>query len=263
MNKINIYMNRFNKYMEYLITKIKVFVKEKRFYNRDYCLKYILERHQSNVLIVIFSGCTRIGLKARYNYNRTLKNIKANKLFILDDFGYDQRGAYYLGHNMDFKIQEVVKELIYKIQKDLNTDKTLYIGSSKGGYASLYFGMQEENSIIIAGAPQYFLGNYLHQPDYEETCLKYIIGKDVTDDKILLLNNLLSNMISKNAANNNSVYLHFSDSEPTYEKQIKDLISCLKKNNVTYYTDVGKYTNHGDVSLHFPQYLIRTIKELI
>lgn len=87
----------FNKYIEYLSTKIKVYFKENK-YNKEGCnIKYILEKEKSDILIVIMSSCTRPGIKARYNYNRTLKNIKVNKLFILDDFGNDSRGSYYLG----------------------------------------------------------------------------------------------------------------------------------------------------------------------
>ena len=63
------------------------------------------------------SSCTRQGVKAWYNYNRTLKNIKANKLFILDDFGTDSRGIYYLGKDGKFEIEQIVIELISKIKE--------------------------------------------------------------------------------------------------------------------------------------------------
>ena len=256
-------INKLNKYIEYATTKIKLLTKERRYFSQGYRVKYMLEQNDSDVLVIVFSGCTRVGIKARYNYNRSLQKIKVNKLFILDDFGYDNRGAYYLGHNMDFKIQEVVKELIGKVQRDLNIKKSIYVGSSKGGYAALFFGLQEKESIVISGAPQYTLGNYLTNPEYKEPCLKYIVGNEITDEKINYLNDLLLNKIIECKDNNNQLNLHFSDKEHTYVLHIERLLSDLNSNNYKYNLDVSSYTNHNDVSLFFPKYLVKTINDLI
>ncbi len=114
----------------------------------------IYKYKKSNKLIVIFSSCTRPGIKARYNYMNTLKYTKANQLFILDDYGEDQRGVYYLGLNQDFKIQKATKSLIdYIVDKD-NISEIDFVGSSKGGYAALLFGLDYPNARIITGAPQ-------------------------------------------------------------------------------------------------------------
>lgn len=48
---------------------------------------------ESQDLVVIFSACTSVGILARYNYVRTLKNFQCNKLFILDDISEDKRGG--------------------------------------------------------------------------------------------------------------------------------------------------------------------------
>jgi hypothetical protein len=255
--------NKVNKYFEYFQTKLKVLIKEKKYFNDGYHLKYILEQYDNDILLIVFSGCTREGVTARYNYNRTLNSIKANKLFILDDFGYDKRGAYYLGHNMDFKIQEVVKKLISKIQSDLNIKNSIYIGTSKGGYAALNFGLLQKESIIIAGAPQYFLGNYLNSGSYIENCLQYIVGKNVTKENLDLLNNILLNKVIQCSKNDNEIYLHFSNKEHTYENHVKYLISDLESNNYSFHLDVADYPNHSDVSLYFPKYLLKTLSDIM
>ena len=59
--------------------------------------------------IIVFSSCTRKGIRARYNYVRTLKEVPCNKLFLLDDFASDHRGSFYLGSNMKFEEAVVVK----------------------------------------------------------------------------------------------------------------------------------------------------------
>lgn len=53
-------------------------------------LKYLFQNCHSDTLIIGFSGFLD---KSMYNYVRTLHNIKADKMFILDDFAY--KGSYY------------------------------------------------------------------------------------------------------------------------------------------------------------------------
>lgn len=254
-----------NKYIEFLLTKLKTYIKQSEINSEGYQLNYIFEAEpDSKDLIIIFSGFTRVGVKARYNYNKTLKNIKANKLFILDDFGYDKRGAYYLGKDMDFKVQKVVKKLITKIQVDLEIKKSIYTGTSKGGYAALFFGLQEKNSYIISGAPQYYLGSYLSgNESNKENCLKYIVGKEVTQKKIDLLNKLLPDLIMKCSENNNMIKLFYSDVEHTYRNHIIYLIQDFTKFNYKFNLEVGHYKDHNDISIYFPDFLVKSINEII
>ena len=119
--------------------------KQKKYIGNKYNINYLLERNnKSKDLIIVFSACTKKGQRARYNYIRTLDKIKSNKLFILDDFGFDGRGAYYLGKDNDFMIEKEVISLIYKIREEINPEKEIYIGSSKGGYSALYFGLERK-----------------------------------------------------------------------------------------------------------------------
>ena len=65
----------------HLINSIRIKIAEKQFDNQ---LKYILNTNRSSdVLIVVFSGFPGKN-GASYNYMRTLKEVKCNKLFILD-----------------------------------------------------------------------------------------------------------------------------------------------------------------------------------
>ena len=48
-----------------------------------------------------------------YNYVRTLQNIKADKMFILDDFGH--KGSYYWYENGDNSSLTLSKYLLYII----------------------------------------------------------------------------------------------------------------------------------------------------
>lgn len=248
------------KYTEYILTKLRILYDQKIFKDEDQRIKYLLDRNKkSKTLIVVMSACTRKGIKARYNYTRTLKDISANKLFILDDLGNDGRGIFYLGKDYKFDTAKSVNLLIDKIVKKLNIENVIFCGSSKGGYASLYFGLERDSTIII-GAPQYNLGNYLNC-DANRHILEYICG-DVDDVKIKELNNLIYKKIQQSNNKNIKIYLHYSKLDHTYENNIKDLIAAMREYNCKFEIEELDYKTHAEVSIYFPKYLKSTLREL-
>ncbi|MFD1066699.1 hypothetical protein [Oceanobacillus locisalsi] len=254
---------KINKYIEYGTTKLKVLYKEKRFKSEGYTIKYMLEKNDSDSLIVVLSGIPRQGLKARYNYGRTLSKIKANKLFILDDFGYDQRGAWYLGKNKDFKIKEATHKLIKKVKKDLNIENTIYCGSSKGGYNALMFGLEDKGSTIIAGGPQYYLGERLTNGVYPTYTLPYIMGENYNDEDIQVLNDLLPNIVKKSKENDCKIFLHYSDQEYMYDTHVRYLVKDLHDNEINFVEDVHKYKKHAEIAYHFPKFLVKSLNKIL
>lgn len=252
--------NKINKIIDLTKTKYLMKFKQKKYIGERYNINYLLEtNNKSKDLIIVFSSCTKIGQKARYNYVRTLDKINSNKLFILDDFGFDGRGAYYLGKDKDFMIEREVRALINKVRDKINPEKEIYIGSSKGGYSALYFGLEIKNSYIIIGAPQYNLGDYLSIPNHK-SILEYIMG-DSSNSSIAKLNNLMKDKINLNK-NNNLIYIHYSTEEETYKSDIKPLLEELNRLNITVYKDQKEYKNHSELTLFFPSY-INYVLELI
>ena len=70
------------KCIEYASVKFEQKFREKSYTNGGYPIKYLFYREaRSDMLIVVFGSCPRKGIKSRYNYVRTLKDIYANKLF--------------------------------------------------------------------------------------------------------------------------------------------------------------------------------------
>jgi hypothetical protein len=252
-----------HKYSEFFLTKIILLFRQKKFESAEHVeIRYLSERcMESEYLIIVFSACTRKGLRARYNYVRTLSSIKANKLFILDDFAEDHRGSYYIGHNGKFDEEKAVGELIREVASRYHADRMVFCGSSKGGWAALNFGLTFPNTPIIIGGPQYHLGTYLIKSGNLE-CYKHIIGT-VSDEHTEILNQHLSDKI--NAMNNggNSIYIHYSNQEHTYPEHIADLLQDLKKSGYKVIEDIESYQNHSDISYFFPDFLISTIKALI
>ena len=251
------------KYYEYIITKVKLVYSQKKFKSGDVTLKYIIEKNSdSKNLIVVFSSCTRRGIKARYNYMRTLSKIKANKLFILDDFASDHRGSYYLGYDLTYLEEKATVELINIMKKKLKTTKLISCGSSKGGYSAINFGLQFSDSYIVAGGPQFYLGQYLVASQNIE-CLEHIIGS-INDEKIHRLDVRLKERIEEKLyGNKQKIFLHFSNKEHTYEEHIKDLLKSIKDCGYTVESDIADYTDHSEISYYFPDYLVKTISKIL
>ena len=97
-------------------------------------IKYIFKKQNNdNNLMVVFSAFS--DPPAKFNYIRTLKNLKTNKLFILDEWGRsDYPGVYYLGEHGDYSLKEEIIKFINHIVSDIGSNCQIStLGSSKGG----------------------------------------------------------------------------------------------------------------------------------
>lgn len=225
-------------------------------------LHYILKKTRAKKapLIVIFSAFPRTGYEATYNYLRTLEGIPAHRLYILDRFGDQKRGTYYLANDGDFTLQSIVQELINDIKIQVRTHHLICVGSSKGGYAALYYGHLMGAECVIAGAPQYYLGNYLSDQPLKKPILEGVMGNS-SPESIDFLNHLLPDLIAQTPALK-MIYLHYSDQEHTYHEHIQALIEILTQKGQTLDLNVAHYINHQEVRHYFPNYLKTSLLSL-
>lgn len=229
-----------------------------RSFGEEYPVRYLLERHSSEDLIVVYSAFPVLGERASYNYLAALFSCRANKLFLLDEYGPDGAGCYYLGENGRFAVRDNVTALIRRVEAETGAKRVFHVGSSKGGWAALYFGLAERDSVILAGGPQYLLGNYL------DVCMhplyRYITGEEVTAAGIERLNRLLSDRVK--AGGTQKIFLHYSAAEHTYNDQIAYLLHDLKQVGYDCLEDVANYPEHREVGLYFADYLTRFFKHI-
>ena len=122
--------------------------------------------------------------------------------------------------------------------------------------------MQDNNSYIITGAPQYYLDIWLKSEVNKKT-FEYIVGDIKDSKKVEHVRFLLANKIKQNYKNNNKIYLHYSKNEHTYDEHIISLINDLNKYNYSYSFDERDYTNHSDVSKYFPEFIIGKLNEIL
>lgn len=241
-----------------LLKRSYIKINEKTYNCDNIELKYLCKKENSDMLIVVFSAMSNDF--AQYNYIKALSNVKANKLFILDNFGPDNKSSYYLGSDNDFFIENICISLVEKFKHDLGIKKVIFLGSSKGGYASLYLGIKYGVDFVIAGAPQYKLGFYLNT-DWHRKILEYIKG-DSSEKSVKELDNLLKETII-NSDKKPNIYLHYSNKEHTYNEHIKYLIEDLEREKYILDKDECSYNVHEEVGSYFPIYFKKIINGLV
>lgn len=241
----------------------KLLLSKEKIFKGDKCdLKYLFfKSRKSKYLLIVFSGFNGNG-KARYNCIRKFISLRCNKLYILDDFGDDNKGSYYLGENGDFFIDDAVSKLINTITTKNNISKNHIIcsGSSKGGFASLYFALKYKFGYAIAGAPQILLGNYLNIPRHEHI-LKYIF-RETSKKEINYGNGLLLGIIESLKVYP-KLYLHVGKDDDHYQEHVIPLINKLKSKNIWFDLDVQEGENHGTLGLFYPNFAKKIIIKII
>ncbi|MGM0753041.1 MAG: heparinase II/III domain-containing protein [Bacillota bacterium] len=212
-------------------------------------------------LIIVFSSLAE-KYQYKYNYIRTLENIPANKLYILDDFG--DQGAYYLGNDRDFAIETTVNSLIQFIMRkyDIVHKNLTAVGSSKGGYAALYFGIKNYVGNIIAGAPQSRLGHFLINQAKHHNISDYISGGSTKADQVFL-DQLLFSVLQQPSESGPKISIMVGDKDHHYENHVQPLANALKTNGFGVDVEVEKGLDHNGLKTHFPKYLTNKILEVL
>lgn len=239
----------------------KVLKKERVYVNKECSVKHLLIRNnKSDKLLVVFSGFPEANKSASYNYVLKFRDLQCNKLFILDDTLGDPRGIYYLGKDRNLFIQRAIGQLIENVSEELNVTKSNIItsGSSKGGYAALYFSYKYNYGTAIVGAPQVLLGNYLNH-ELRSNILNYIAG-GVNQEDVEYLNSVLLDTI-KESESSPETYIHVSKNEHHYEGHVKHLTKLLEELGRNYDLDLGTYKKHGDVGIYFSPYARSIIQD--
>lgn len=235
--------------------------KDEKIFKSEKDVKYVFKKSykKTDGLIILFSGFQPVNKPPSYNYGRTIEEFDCNKLFILDDFG--SRASYYLCENRDFKIERSIIKLINTIIEENNINTVVTAGSSKGGYAALYYGIKYGFDYVISASPQYFIGDYLLKQTRTNDVVKFMSGDDKDGDH-QFLNSIMSEMI-KNVSDKPNIFIHLGKGEMHYQKHVKPMLEDFNKAGLKYTLDLGNYSKHNDVGKFFPDILKRKIREYL
>ncbi len=228
---------------------------ENQFRSKGETIKYLLRESNNKKLIVIFSG---FDTPPKYRYTLTLRGFDINQLFILDDF--KNRGGYYIGQAPKFNFESATIELIEKIIKEKNIKRSDVIcaGSSKGGWAALYYAIKYNFGYSIIGAPQIKIMTYLNFVNYTDV-IENMTGGD--KQYVSTVENHLLDII-EDSKNLPEIFLQIGvGDDHHYYKHILPFIDVIRKKE--YYKNLNlkieNYGSHNDVAVYFPRYLCEKI----
>lgn len=218
------------------------------------------ENKKSDALIIGFQAAN--GTTDRYNYVGTLADENASRLFIKDKYG--QYGDFYLGYNGKFDQEAAVLSLIDKVKRKTNAKKLIFIGSSKGGYAAINFGIRYPCSSMIVAAPQYYVADYMTELKKFNQALEDAAGGDLTEERYRQINTRLKKKILESSdIRTQTFYIHCSVNEIMYEKHVRDLISDLDSKGAVVVFDRAEYEEHNDLRYYFPAFLKQSVETAI
>lgn len=239
-------MKKYIKKIKSLWSILKIKLHEKKFED----LPYLFQKNGSDTLMIVFSAFT--GKMRRYNYVRSFKDIKTDKLFILDPWGY--LGSYNLYENGSSHPMETTLNLIEKIASGGGYKSIYTAGSSKGGTCAIYFGLTVNATAIFSGACQYNLGTYVTRPERIEI-FHGMMGSKAGKAEIDRLNNMVKDKIKEKKNTKTVIHVLYSKKELTYERQIVDLLKDLEANHIPYLDVERFFENHDEVSAPFVEYV--------
>ncbi|MBR2122734.1 MAG: hypothetical protein IJ930_07420 [Lachnospiraceae bacterium] len=223
---------------------------------------YIFRKRRSRILLVVFSALNSEG--PRYSYLSVTRFLKMNQLFIRDDFA--GLGTYYLGPDRSDSVESEVLDLIGRTAAAAGAEHIVFAGSSKGGTAALFFGLQFPGAVIVSAAPQYYIGDYIQSVKKLHPSVPYILGKtagEMTREDIGWLNTRVSEKIRTDKhADSQKCHIHCSSKDSTFELHVQPLLKDLEEAAIRTELDLGSYEEHFEVKNHFPGFLRHVLSEI-
>lgn len=193
----------------------------------DIEIKYKIKKRKYDTkhLVIVFSGFGAAG-EFTYDLENSLQECPAHVLWIKDDF--NNHCAYYICQNMKFDIEIAVHKFILQTLENLNLtkDNCSVIGCSKGGTASIYFGIKFQFKNIISTVPQFHIGSYIQKG--WPAVGKHMTG-DLSDNKIEQLDNLLPNILDDDHFLDKNIYLLTSKADNQFKSEIEPNLSRFIK----------------------------------
>ena len=226
-------------------------INEKTFQGR---LRYIYKKNGTDKLVIVFSA---FNSEPSYNYMRTLSDLKCDKLFILDDFGF--KGSYYWFENGETLPLDLTSALIKNILEGGNFKHLITVGSSKGGTCAIYYGLMFRASHIYSAACQYYVGNYLNTEKHMPI-LKGMLGENYSENDFNSLNNMMHNQLEKFKNAQTLVHLLYSENEHTYREHIVFLLQDLARYKIPFVKTIEEFKEHNEVGAYFIPFLKKELK---
>ena len=154
-----------------------------------------------------------------------LAHCRSTILWIKDDF--NDHPAYYLCNNMKFDIEQDVSTLIEATINAVNPKYTSILGASKGGSASLYYGIKHKIKNIISCVPQFRIGSYVASGHWESVGRR-MMGA-ISPEKVFTLDRYLPGIIKQDKMLHKNIYLFTSPQDKQFVNEVEPHLALFSK----------------------------------
>ena len=201
-------------------------------------IKYILRENRSDArkLLVIFSG---FGFYSDFTYDfvgKSLDSIGCTILWIKDEFCGNS--MLYMGILDGNSISDAIYSFIIEISKIIycQKDDIILLGGSKGGTASLFYGLKYDFSNIISISPQLRFGSYLFNK--HKNVFDNIKDSDIPDEEAIKIFDSYIFRNLKNVNNKSKIYIiHSSVDEIENSIDIKNYFKDFRYYSIEVKSD--------------------------
>ena len=139
-------------------------------------LPVLVRLHDSSNLVFTFSGAVdrAAATLPRFAATSLHRHVTASVIGLADPSlaqSEDLQLAWYAGH-MGFPTQTRLPDLLRQMIDALGATRVVFVGSSGGGFAALYYSWQIPGSVAVVSNPQTNLNHYLrgHVKKYRAAC---------------------------------------------------------------------------------------------
>jgi len=205
-------------------------------------------------LYIFFGGISAGIAMPPFEFYNASKIIDENKIFVRDfSQSWYQSGLYGISDNVNSTAGYLKKKI-----KEINPEKTFFVGNSMGGYAAILFGNLIGNGEIIAFSPQTFISPELRSRHRDfrwneqiKATYRRSISKNETWDLFPLLLRLSKNIktsiyVSKEDRLDHIHALHLKDVQCTklieLERGGHNLVKTLRDQGILPAIMSGTYT---------------------
>ncbi|WP_440602884.1 accessory Sec system protein Asp2 [Bacillus sp. GB_SG_008] len=222
-------------------------------------IKYIFEKHDSPYLVVVFHGFNPYN--TAYEFLGVLKDVKVNKLYLLDDYGLN--GRFYQDVNRKDNLQQNIIQLIERLAEEqgIVKDNIITLGGSKGGGSATYYGLRMNIGHVIAGGPPLYLGIFNTYYNHHISFLNSVAG-GITQGDVEYIDDIIPAVARKG---NIKTKLHFLSitNDIYYEGYFEKFSSVLEDSRITYNNDLRQGKGHQDLPKHLGTWAKETLLNII
>lgn len=215
----------------------------------DVDIEYIFLRSQgfSDVLVVSFPGAGGDIAGGEWGYIVTLNKFNVNTLFIKSKREQNRSRLTYRDGEPVF--EDAIKELVNKCYAECGANRIIAIGSSMGGFCSLYYGLQY-NWDIISGAPPYSFQDCAQA--------RFALGGN-GEKELIALNEKVYSVVREAGKKgfNKKIFISWGEGESNWKSPLQGqkLIKDLDEAGIDYTYKLYPYSSHGSVHKSFPEVL--------